>query len=124
MSGQTDPRSNRSDMQRIEAQLAALAESFSRWQLTITQRLAEVGVLVSNKRDLCPFREDIAQAANHVRRLEALEKGQADQGKTIHQMQIDAARSGALGGLAGGGVVTIVAGIIYGAIQLAQKLGG
>ena len=124
MPGQTDPRSNQSDMQRIEAQLAALSDSFSRWQLTITQRLAEVGVLVSNKRELCPFREDIAQAANHVRRLENLEQCQIDQGKTIQQMQIDAARSGALGGLAGGGVVTVIAGIIYGAIQLAQKLGG
>lgn len=59
------------------------------------------------KRDTCPFRDDIVLAANNRARLAATENA-------IYELKLAMARAGILSGAAGGGIVTVVAGIVYG----------
>ena len=100
------------DVSRIESQLSALTSQTREWQTNMTRDFAELKTLVREHPLLCPYREKISAVETHERRIVGIETD-------VHDLQIMVARSGAMGGLAGGGVVTVVAGIIYGIGSLA-----
>ena len=94
------------DVSRIENQLSALTSQTREWQANMARDFAELKTLVREHPLLCPYREKISSIESHSKRIDTLETG-------VHDLQIMVARSGAVGGLAGGGVVSVVAGVVF-----------
>jgi hypothetical protein len=94
------------DVPRLEAQIIALTSQTREWQANMTRDFAELKTLVREHPLLCPYREKISSIESHDRRIDTLEIG-------VHDLQIMVAKSGAVGGLAGGGVVSVVAGVVF-----------
>ena len=95
------------DITRIEDHLTALTSQTREWQVNMTREMSELKTLVAQHPFLCPYREKISTIETHSKRIDTLEL-------SVHDLQIMVAQSGAVGGLAGGGVVTVVAGVVFG----------
>jgi archaellum component FlaC len=99
-----DDRNDR-DIVRMEGKIEALTGVVNAFQIDMTNQIAELRTLVQNKREMCPFREEISRSSNNRAEIEELEK-------RVHALEIAGAmasgRAGALGGLAGGSIVGIV----------------
>lgn len=71
-------------------------------------RLAEIienGIDRDTRRETCPFQVEIARAANNHQRLSSMEN-------VVQQLRVDLAKQSVAGGAAGGGIVSIIAGVI------------
>lgn len=92
------------DIARLERQIDKLAQAFDTFQADVIYKLSEVQTLVQHKRDMCPFREDIARAQNNNVHISDLES-------RVRALEKSAATTGMLGGGAVGVVVTVVYGV-------------
>lgn len=85
------------DIARIEAQMAEVNERLA----ALEEQVTEIRMLVRAQGATCPYRDDIVRARNHIQRLTDIEK-------RVHDLELAMARSGAIGGIAGGGIVGII----------------
>jgi hypothetical protein len=95
------------DVSRLEDQIVALTSQTREWQANMTRDFAELKTLVREHPLLCPYREKISAIESHERRIGGVET-------SVHDLQIMVAKSGAVGGLAGGGTVGVIGAIVFG----------
>ena len=67
--------------------------------------IIEHGTDRDTRRETCPFQIEIARAANNHQRLSSMEN-------VVQQLRVDLAKQSVAGGAAGGGIVSIIAGVI------------
>ncbi len=89
------------DLERIENRLSAIDEMLRAFQISVEKKLSELSTKVDAEASNCPYREKIARAANNIARLEQLEK-------RLHELELAAARAGAIGGGTAGAVIAAV----------------
>lgn len=113
------------DVERLQREYESLSKDMSDLFVFTQKETTAIRGLLDNVWAKCPYRENIARAVNNVARLERLEQRmEAEAVRTeqrdkeldqrIHAIELSIAKSGALGGMAGGGIVSVIAGIIYG----------
>lgn len=96
------------DITRLEGQIAGLVTDVR----GIMQEISEIKTLVREHPVLCPYRESIASVALNARDIAALQA-------KVRDLELAVARSGAIGGLAGGGVVSLIVTVVFGIGKMA-----
>lgn len=102
----------------IVSWLNEAAPSTDGWRHDMEMKLTEIGVQLAQLTQVvnqslsadgrtatCPFRPEIARAQNNHERLTRLEE-------CVQQLRVDIAKQSVASGAAGGGIVSIIAGVI------------
>ena len=93
------------ECREINESIDKLASAINEFKLVTSERLTAVEVKVANKKELCPWREDIARFEENGLKLESIET-------RLHAIELTIARAGLGGGLAGGGIVGVIGGTL------------
>ena len=102
------------DITRLEHQISALTSEYREGHSDLVRQMTEVKTLVAQHPIACPYRERIAMITENSKDIEEVKKDVGDIQKCVHEIELAVARSSAVGGAAGGGVVTVVVGVIFG----------
>ena len=102
------------DISRLENQITALTREYREGHSDLVRQMTEVKTLVAQHPTACPYRERIAMITENSKDIEEVKKSVGDIQKCVHEIELAVARSSAVGGAAGGGVVTVVVGVIFG----------
>ena len=102
------------DVTRLEAALAALTSEYRQGHSHLETAMSELKAIVREHPGACPYRERIAMITENTKDIDAVKSDVADIKRCVHDIELAVARSSAVGGAAGGGVVTVVVGIVYG----------
>ena len=100
------------DITRLEHQISALTSEYREGHSDLVRQMREVKTLVAQHPTACPYRERIAMIAENSKDIEDVRKDVGDIKKCVREIERAVDRSSAVGGIAGGGVVSIVAGIV------------
>jgi hypothetical protein len=102
------------DIARIEGQIIALTKEYREGHSDLVRQMTEVKTLVAQHPTACPYRERIAMIAENTKDIEDVRQDVNDLKRCVRDIERAVDRSSTVGGVAGGGVVSIVAGIIFG----------
>ena len=102
------------DIARLENQITALTREYREGHSDLVKQMSEVKTLVAQHPTACPYRERIAMIAENSKDIEDVRKDVSDIKRCVREIERAVDRSSAVGGIAGGGVVSVVAGVIFG----------
>ena len=100
------------DIARLENQIVALTREYREGHSDLVRQMTEVKTLVAQHPTACPYRERIAMISENTKDIEDVRRDVMDIKKCVREIERAVDRSSAVGGIAGGGVVSIVAGIV------------
>ena len=100
------------DITRLEHQISALTSEYREGHSDLVRQMTEVKTLVAQHPTACPYRERIAMISENTKDIEDVRRDVMDIKKCVREIERAVDRSSAVGGIAGGGVVSIVAGIV------------
>jgi hypothetical protein len=86
-----------------ESDIAALRQDFHKLEISIISQIAKIDTLINTESSRCPYREQISDASDAVKKLNEIEV-------IVTAMRVDGAKAGATGG----GVMALIVGVIFG----------
>ena len=101
------------DISRLENQIIQLTSEYREGHSDLVKQMAEVKTLVAQHPTACPYRERIAMISENEKDIKDLRTDVGDIKRCVREIERAVDRSSAVGGIAGGGVVSIVAGVIF-----------